>query len=154
MNIMLCSCSIISNTSNMLFYPSTNCIKLNATFDTYNEHVYSQCFFAIIKRSQFHIARSVSHLPFATGSIYVYQSGKQGSYLHGGIKRTVTTTSSQMHSYRYTDFTYTENECSQITKYFAIGFQVGPKERASHPKGSSGRKKYGKRRQERHRAAQ
>lgn len=59
-----------------------------------------------------------------------------------------------MHSYRYTHFTYTENEYSQITKYFAIWFQVGPKERASHPKGSSGRRKYGKRGQERHRTAQ
>lgn len=39
----------------MLFYPSTNYIKLNATIDFYihNEYVYSQYFFAIAKRSQY-----------------------------------------------------------------------------------------------------
>lgn len=67
-----------------------NSTQRSISIYTYNEHVYSGCFFAIAKRSQFHIAQSVSHLPFATGSIYVYQCGKQGPYLHGGIKRTVS----------------------------------------------------------------
>jgi len=56
--------------------------------------------------------------------------------------------------YTYIHIYVTENECNEITKYFAIGFQVGPKERASYPEGNSGRRKYGKRGQERRYAAQ
>lgn len=84
----------ISNASNMLFYPSTNCIKLNATFDlyTYNEHVYPRCFFAIAKNDRNFISRSRYLICLLRGFIYVYQCGKQGPYLHGGIKKTVSLT--------------------------------------------------------------
>lgn len=47
----------------------------------------------------------------------------------------------------------TQTGKNELTNYVSLGFQVGPKEQASYPKGSSGRRKYGKGGQEKCRAA-